>query len=323
MRAAWLAVAGLVFLGAASPLWAGPFTEVPADHWAYRSCARLTSLGLLASDYQGGFTGDPEITRFEFGIALLDPLSTVGQALASLPADADAEARLRAALTALHIGPRHSEKAIAEAFGDLRRLAVEFADVLRSMGLDSADVSRSLARLADEDRIRAWRLESLARPSPALGLSVVKPGDRIAADTLHVPLAHGTVGLSLTNPQEAPELLDHLAKSASADRTGELASAGPAEAALTDPRISRLRTTYEYGVGSTLTLSLAYEEIARRWQGLAALDAASLTSLGIGYQLTPSTSVKLSYSLLEYSNYALDTPPLRDRVAETAVSIEF
>ncbi|MCJ7750588.1 MAG: hypothetical protein MUQ65_05785, partial [Armatimonadetes bacterium] len=74
--------------------------------------------------------------------------------------------------------------------------------------------------------------------------------------------------------------------------------------------------------GSALTLSLAYEEIARRGQGLAALDEASLTSLGIGYQLTPSTSVKLSYSRLEYANYALDTPPLRVRVAETAGSIE-
>jgi len=324
MRARWLVVAGLILVSAVSPLWADPFSEVPSDHWAYGACARLTSLGVLSEDRQAGFSGRPEITRFEFGIALLDSLSTVDQGLASLPVGAGADAQFHALMRALRISPRHSEKLIAEALGDLRRLAVEFADILRSMGLDSTGISRSLAPLAHEDLIRAWRLESLARRGPALGLAADgRSADRTAPDMLQLSLAHGTVGLSLTNPQEAPELLDHLAKSAAADRTGEAAGVGAAEAALTDPRISRLRTTYEYGVGSALTLSLAYEEIARRGQGLAALDAASLTSLGIGYQLTPSTSVKLSYSLLEYSNYALDTPPLRDRVAETAVSIEF
>lgn len=323
MRARWLVLAGLILVSMASPLWAGPFAEVPADHWAYRACARLTSLDVLAEDHQSGFSGNPEITRFEFGIALLDPLSTIDQALASLPAEAEGSVRLRAVLGALRISPRHSEKLIAEALGDLRRLSVEFADVLQSMKFDPTRVSSCLAHLDHEDAIRAWRLESLARRGAALGLAAGRPADRIAPDTLHLSLAHGTVGLSLTNPQDAPELLDHFAKSAAADRTGELAAAGTAEAALTDPRISRLRTTYEYGVGSALTLSLAYEEIARRGQNLAAIDEASLTSLGIGYQLTPSTSVKLSYSLLEYANYALDTPPLRDRVAETAVSIEF
>jgi len=323
MRARWLVVAGLVLVSMASPLWAGPFAEVPADHWAYRACARLTALDVLAEDHQSGFSENPEITRFEFGIALLDPLNTIDQALASLPAEAEGSVQLRAVLGALRISPRHSEKLIADALGDLRRLSVEFADVLQSMNFDSTRVSKSLAHLDHEDAIRAWRLEALARRGPALGLAPGTPADRMAPDTFHLSVAHGTVGLSLTNPQDAPELLDHLAKSVAADRTGELAASGTAEAALTDPRISRLRTTYEYGIGSALTLSLAYEEIARRGQGLAALDEASLTSLGIGYQLTPSTSVKLSYSLLDYANYALDTPPLRDRVAETAVSIEF
>ena len=323
MRARWLVVAGLVLASMASPLWAGPFSEVPADHWSYRACARLTSLDVLAEDHQSGFSANPEITRFEFGIALLDPLSTIDQALASLPAEAEGSLRLRAVLAALRISPRHSEKLIADALGDLRQLSVEFAAVLQLMNFDPTRVSRSLAHLDHEDAIRAWRLEALARRGPTLGFAAGPPADGIAPDTFHLSLAHGTVGLSLTNPQDPPELLDHLAKFVATDRTGEPAAAGAAEVALTDPRISRLRTSYEYSVGSALTLSLAYEEIARRGQGLVALDEASLTSLGIGYQLTPSTSVKLSYSLLEYANYALDTPPLRDRVAETAVSIEF
>jgi hypothetical protein len=323
MRAGWLLVAGLIILGAPSSLWAGPFTEVPSDHWAYRACARLATIGMLPEDRSATFSGNPTITRFEFGIALLDPLSAVDQSLSALPASADDRGRLRAALDALRISPRYSEEQIADGFSDLRRLAVEFSDVLTSMSFDPTRVSRSLSRLADRDGIRIWRLESLARPNGTTALRSGAVPDILASDTVHVPLAHGMVGVSLTNPQDSPELLDYLASSVAADRSREIAASGAADPSLTDPRVSRLRTSYEYGLGSALTLSLAYEEIARRGQGVEPFDAASLTSLGIGYQLTPSTSLKLSYSLLEYSNYALDTPLLRDRVAETAVSIEF
>lgn len=323
MRARWLIVAGLVLLGAASPLWAGPFTEVPSEHWAYRVCSRLTALGLLPEERSTTFSGNPRITRFEFGLALLEPLTALDQALAELPATADDQLRLRTALATLRISPRFSEEEIADGFSDLRRLAIEFSEVLETMGFDPTRVSRALVRLNDRDGIRAWRLENLSRPGKA---SALRPGptpESASDSSVHLPLAHGTVGLSLTNLQASPKLFDYLATSAAAEHPAEFVSSGAADPALTDPRVSRLRTSYEYGLGSALTLSLAYEEIARRGQGVEPLDEASLTSLGIGYQLTPSTSLKLSYSLLEYANYALDTPPLRDRVAETAVSIEF
>jgi hypothetical protein len=323
MRAGWLCVAGVILLGAASPLWAGPFTEVPSDHWAYRVCARLTAAGILAKERQADFSGNPRITRFEFGIALLAPLTEVDKALSALPASADGPARLRAVLSALSVSPRQSESDIAGSLRNLHRLAAEFKDVLDSLGLNPDRVIRGLAQVSGEEAIRVWRLQMLARPASGAALRGSGTTSARPMDTVHVPLANGMVGLSLTNPQDAPEFLDYLAKSASTLRPLALTGVGPAEAAVSDPRISRLRTTYEYGIGSALTLSLAYEEVARRGQGLAALDAASLTSLGIGYQLTPSTSVKLSYSLLDYSNYALDTPPLHDRMAETAVSIEF
>jgi hypothetical protein len=323
MRAGWLCIAGVILLGAVSPLWAAPFTEVPSDHWAYRACARLVAAGFLPEQRQADFSGNPPITRFEFGIALLGPLGQMDRAMGQLPADADGNARLRAVLGAVSASPRQSEADLAAALRELRRLAAEYKDVLDSLGLNTDRVLRGLGSTGGEEEIRLWRLDALAQPMGSRALRSDGATRDTPLDTFHLPLARGTVGLSVTNPTDAPELLDYLAKSSAAARPLALTGAGPAEAAITDPRISRLRTTYEYGIGSALTLSLAYEEVARRGQGLAALDAASLTSLGIGYQLTPSTSVKLSYSLLEYSNYALDTPPLRDRVAETAVSIEF
>jgi len=324
MRAGWLGIAGMILLGAGSPLWAAPFTEVPSDHWGYRSCARLVAAGFLPQERQAEFSGKTPITRFEFGIALLGPLNQVEAALVKLPAEADDNARLRAVLGALSVTPRQSEADVAAALRELRRLAAEFKDVLDSLGLGTERVLRGLGSAGGEEEIRLWRLERLARPgSPGSALRSEGTTRDASLGTFHLPLARGTVGLSLSNPDESRELLDYLAESAATVRPLALTGTGPAEAAITDPRVSRLRTTYEYGIGSALTLSLAYEEVARRGQGLAALDAASLTSLGIGYQLTPSTAVKLSYSLLEYSNYALATPPLRDRVAETAVLIEF
>ncbi len=76
-------------------------------------------------------------------------------------------------------------------------------------------------------------------------------------------------------------------------------------------------------MGSGLTLSVGLEEVARLGSNLLPLDAATLTSLGVGYRLTPSTSVRVSYSLLNYENYISDTPPVREHSAEASVLIEF
>lgn len=319
MSAKWPSVVALLLLCAASPLWAGPFSEVPSDHWAYRACTALVAADVLSATTEAGFTGDPQLTRFEFGLALLEPLSGLDRALGGLPDAADEGARLRAATRALGITPRASEEEIASVFSNLRRLTIEFSDVLRSLNFDSSSVVAALRGLGDSEAVRSWRVKALARPAYAVGLASGSAPD----EAVRVPLAHGRVALSLTNPENSPELLDYLATAAAAAQGENGLSPGAAEPALADPRVSRLRTAYEYGLGSALTLSLAYEEIERRGQGFAALDAASLASLGIGYKLSRSASVKLSYSLLEYSNYALDAPPLRDRVAETAVSIEF
>jgi len=319
MRAAVCLVAVLALLGAVSSLWAGPFSEVSARHWAYEECHRLASLGLLSSNDGSGFSGDPQLTRFEFAIAILDPLISVEEAVTVLGPDADDKALVGAAARALRLSPGSSEEEIARAASGLRSLSDEFSDELRGLNFNRQLTDRALRVLADPGAVRSWRAEALALPTGTLAFadSDAMPG------ALRVPFARGTVALSLTNDPQLPALLDYLALSAATAHPDVQQLPGVADPAVADPTISRLRTAYEYGLGSALTLSLAYEEIARRGQGLAALDTASLASVGIGYQLTPSTSVKLSYSLLDYANHVFDTPPRRDRVAETAVSIEF
>jgi len=318
MRGRCLAIATLVLitLSAAQSLWAGSFTEVPGGHWAYAACARLAEMGLLP-ERPSAFSGKPQLTRFEFGITVLDPLADIDRAVSALPADADPRTVLNATARALKLSPRSSETDIARAAADLRRLGIEFADVLRALNLDPARAVRALEAVAVGD-VRAWRTEALALP--LRGLSLTR--GRSAGDSFRVPVGHGTVALSYDRDLRAPEMLDYLATVAAerGAKAGGVAAAGPA---LRDPQVSRVRTAYEYGLGPALTLSLAYEEIARSGQGLEPVDSASLASLGIGYKITRTASVTLSYSLLEYSNHLFDSPPLRDRVAETAVSIGF
>jgi hypothetical protein len=307
----------LLALGLSSPVWAGPFSEIPAGHWAYGACARLVELGWLPAERPDAFSGKPQLTRFEFGLAILSPLGEIDRAFSSLPGRPDAKTLLRALARALHWTPLGSEDDMARGAADLARLSSEFSDILHAMGFDPARAETAL-KAADARGVREWRSQALALPTGTRALTAAQP----PTDTLRVPIGHGAVALSYDRDPGPLGLLDYFAASV-VERVASSEGLGLAEPALRDPFTSRLRTAYEYGLGSAVTLSLAYEEIARRGQGLAPLDAASLASFGIGYRLTPSTSVKLSYSLSKYSNYALEAPPLRDRVAETAVSIGF
>jgi len=322
MRGRRIVVALLVLLGAVGPLWAGPFAGVPSGHWSYAACARLVEVGILPAEPETAFSGDPELTRFEFGLALLDPLSGVDAALAALSPETSDQMMVAAAARSLELSPRLSEEEIARATNDLRRLSDEYADILQSLKFDSSLAHRGLTALANRDAVGRWRAETISGAMRAPMLAPVSVSAR-ADDVLRLPLAHGTVAVSYSRDPTAPKLLDYLALSVAGQAALDRDRLASAEPAIRDPLVSRLRTAYEYGLGPALTLSLAYEELDRRGQSETPLDTASLASIGVGYRLTSSTSVKLSYSLLEYSNHIVETPPLRDRVAETAISIEF
>lgn len=322
MRGRRIGVALLVLLGAVAPLWAGPFSGVPSGHWSYAACTRMVEAGILPAEPEAAFSGNPELTRFEFGLALLDPLSRVGAALAALSPGTSDKMVVEAAAGALKLDPRLSEDEIAGAANDLLRLGNEYADILQSLKFDSARALRGLKSLTQRGAVNRWRAE---RISGAVRAPMLAPVSASAGpdDVLRLPLAHGTVAVSYSREPQAPRLLDYLALSAAGQATLDRDKVVSAEPALRDPLVSRLRTAYEYGLGSMLTLSLAYEEVDRRGQSETPLDTASLASIGVGYRLTSSTSVKLSYSLLEYSNHIAEMPTLRDHVAETAISIEF
>jgi hypothetical protein len=201
MRGAVCTVVVLVLLGAVSSLWADPFSEVPARHWAYEECSRLASHGILSPDDASGFSGDPQLTRFEFAIAILDPLISIEEATQALGPDAGEGALLGAAARALRLTPASSEEEIARLASGLRRLSGEFSGELLGLKLDPEATDRALQLLADPGAVRNWRAEVLA--PPVGGLPFAESDELPGA--LRVPFARGTVALTLTGDRQLPQ----------------------------------------------------------------------------------------------------------------------
>lgn len=54
----------------AIPAFAGPFTDVPTDHWAYEAVDRLQSEGFIEGYPDGTFKGDRTFTRYEMAMVM-------------------------------------------------------------------------------------------------------------------------------------------------------------------------------------------------------------------------------------------------------------
>lgn len=97
-------------MGTASPAFAAanPFSDVPADHWAYEAVAQLASEGVIDGYGDGTYRGDQEITRYE---------------MAQMVAKAMAKGQSSPALD---------------------KLAAEFADELNSLGVRVAALEKKV-----------------------------------------------------------------------------------------------------------------------------------------------------------------------------------
>lgn len=52
-------------LGLAAPVFANPFSDVPADHWAYDAIQKLAEDGIVNGNTDGSFKGNKAMTRYE------------------------------------------------------------------------------------------------------------------------------------------------------------------------------------------------------------------------------------------------------------------
>jgi len=54
----------------ALPTFAGPFTDVPTDHWAYDAIDKLQSEGFVEGYPDGTFRGNRSFTRYEMAMVV-------------------------------------------------------------------------------------------------------------------------------------------------------------------------------------------------------------------------------------------------------------
>jgi len=91
MRKFWIPVlATVLFMVIAAPAFAGAFSDVPSDHWAWRAVTHLQQEGLIIGYPDGTFKGDNLFTRYEMAMVvarLYDQLMEKIDAIPTTPTD--------------------------------------------------------------------------------------------------------------------------------------------------------------------------------------------------------------------------------------------
>ncbi len=129
-----------MMLAVVAPVFAQPFADVPAEHWAFDAIAELAAKGILEGFPDGTFKGDRAMTRYEMAMAL---------------------ARILARIEAIKIPPppKIPPPEVTRADVDrLTRLLNEFRAELSALGVRITAVEEELAALrtrvnADTTRI--------------------------------------------------------------------------------------------------------------------------------------------------------------------------
>ena len=112
------AITTALVVGAASTTFAAanPFTDVPADHWAYDAVKELAADGVIEGYGDNSFQGDKNITRYE---------------MAQMVAKAMAKTNVSG-----------NDKAIID------KLAAEFSDELNNLGVRVANLEKNADKVA-------------------------------------------------------------------------------------------------------------------------------------------------------------------------------
>jgi len=288
--------------------FAGPFDRVPHGDEAYLNCEFLAECGIIDARPVGDFAGETSLTRYDFTLSLVRPVAAL-EALAR-------EGRVGPALECVE---RMSQRERARVGETLVELLQEFGDVLSFLGKDASQAVLGARLLVNgEYASRAGPPET----DNAAGISY--EGERTRFDVLY----RATEGEDATLPHvplggiaDAP--ITGLAATRLPAGRANVDVAAPERIASTNVSLRRLRGTVEYGLTDDLTLNLAYESMVREGRGTVVLDAASLRTLGVRYRLSPSTSVKLKYHLIDYADHTRVGSRLEDRMAETELTVRF
>ncbi len=156
-----LVLVALVAVIAVPAIAQGPFTDVPADHWAYDAINQLQSDGVLIGYPDGTFQGKRTLTRYEFAVAL----ARIAETLPGGISRQDVQDMLKGyakeghthGATTTNGQPIDTSKFATKADVDaLRKLVDEFKDEIAALGVDVDALKRDVAALgARVDAIEA------------------------------------------------------------------------------------------------------------------------------------------------------------------------
>ncbi|MBP2652570.1 MAG: S-layer protein [Firmicutes bacterium] len=121
----------LVVLSCGCTAFAGPFADVPANHWAYAAISKLESAGIIDGVAAGQFQGDKLVTRYEMA-------QIVAKAI------------------------ENSKRADAENNVLINKLAVEFAQELKTLGVRVSALETKVdnVKFTGEVRMRYTNLDA-------------------------------------------------------------------------------------------------------------------------------------------------------------------
>lgn len=70
MKKISLLLALAIILAVAAPVFAGPFSDVPVNHWAYQALDKVAATGIVTGYQDGTFRGTNTLTRYEIAVVV-------------------------------------------------------------------------------------------------------------------------------------------------------------------------------------------------------------------------------------------------------------
>ena len=148
-------------LGLMLPVMAGPFADVPENHWAYEAVKQLAAYGLVQGFSDGTYKGQEPMTRYQLAIVVARLLSDLDTEIielrnemnAGLEAEKAARAEEREAI----------DSAIEQAKSDAVELSTEIAEELAQKAATEAAEAAAEATI---DRLEEAGLIGEAKEEP-------------------------------------------------------------------------------------------------------------------------------------------------------------
>lgn len=159
-----------------------PFTDLPADHWAYPAVQRLVDKGILSGYPDGSFRGSNLVTRYALAVSLAKAME--GGLLAPPSSSGDGGGNSRVKLT-------------LEDLETLEGLIKEFGEELALVGVKTAAAEEQLRAHADRIESLESRVETLEEGGGGPGNKVRFDGGRFRALGYNKSAINGSMDMIL------------------------------------------------------------------------------------------------------------------------------